>query len=146
MQGKTNRLVYATPFEMEKDKWGYKWVGICNGKRFSVIQNPYGNEVILDEEKQEYTFVTNDQRNLLPSEIIKLIWQIPLSNKYFILSDNGKEISIEVVLELLEKGYDISKIEMEKVDPSILCRYVMENKVIVEILQDKSILWKGGCL
>lgn len=142
-----NILVYATPFEIEKGKWGYKWIGFCYRKRFSVIHNPYETEMIIDIENGNYLFFEKQQRKSLPPEIKKLTYGIPLSNKYFILN-KGKSVSIEVVMMLIEKGYDINNITMQlnlENGNDYLCQYLEKEteKVIVEILNDESVLWKG---
>ena len=145
-----NILVYVSPIEIEKGKWGYKWIGICNGKRFSVIRNPYATEMVFDQSKQEYLFIIESQKDILPMEIKRLMYSTPLPNRYFLLG-KGKFVSIEVVVSLIEKGYDITKVKKELYYPYIngnynpyLCRYKTETEIIVEILDDESIVWKGG--
>ena len=59
-----NILVYATPFEIEKGKWGYKWIGFCYEKRFSVIFNPYETEMIIDTENGNYLFYEKGARRI----------------------------------------------------------------------------------
>lgn len=146
-----NILVYATPFEIEKGKWGYKWIGFCYGKRFSVIFNPYETEMIIDTENGNYLFYEKQQRKSLPTEIKKLTYEKPLSNHYFLLN-KGKSVSLEVVMMLIEKGYNIENIVMNpyikytkgNYDDQYLCQYLEREtkKIIVEILNDESVLWK----
>lgn len=150
-----NMLVHSTPFEIEKDKWGYKWLGFCYGKRFSVILNPE-TESYSDEENGNYILGSDSERKSLPEEIRKLTYAKPLSNDYFLLS-KGKETSIEVVMMLIERGYNIeniikkpylSYINGKHNGDTYLCEYMDKKteRVIVEILDDESVLWKGDQL
>ena len=137
-----NILVYATPFEIENGKWGYKWIGVYNGKRFIVIQNPYVKNIFVDQEKQEYIFTTYEQRKLLPLEIQKIAFgSLPLPNKYFILESGKKNMSIEIVVSLIEEGYDIKCIELDKMHYKYI--ETKTKNIIAEILEDNSVLWKG---
>jgi hypothetical protein len=142
-------LVYSTPFEMEKNKWGQKWIGFYNGKRFLVVLNPNATEMVSNEIKNEYIISSTKQVKTLPDTLQKLIYSNPLSNRYF-LYGKDREISIEVVMMLIEKGYDINNIYLKKhckyIDKDIyLCRYIdkANDKIIIEVQADKSILWKG---
>lgn len=145
-------LVYATPFEIEKGKWGYKWIGFCYGKRFTMIQNPYATEMIIDKENGNYVISNNDQKELLPTEIKKFIYGVPVSNHYFLLDKgkNGKAVSLEVVMELIEKGYDMENIIMKKHssifnrNENFLCKYLEKEteNIIVEIIDYETIIWK----
>ena len=148
----SNLLVYCTPFEIQKGKWGYKWIGFSEGKRFSVIQDPNSKKIYNGN--GEYVFSDNNQRELLPKEILKLTYSTPLSNSYFLFG-KGKEVSLEVVMELIEKGYDITGIAMQKYFPYIngkrneenyLCQYLKKDtrEIIVEILDDESVFWRDS--
>ncbi len=135
-------LVYSTPFEISDDQWGYKWIGFYNGKRFSVIQRKCDGNIQLDEEKGIYVFEENEQTNLLPEGLRKLIYKNPLSNKYFSLKI-GKEQSFEIIMTLIENGYDIEN--------DIVCRWTTEypyqvcekknNRILAEIMVDGKVVW-----
>ena len=142
-----NILVYATPYKATENKWGYKWIGFYNGKRFLILQNPDTTEMMLNEIENKYIYSTKEQEELLPEDLRKLSYQSPLSNHYF-LYGNDREITIEVVMQLIEKGYNISKITMEQYskycngNEEFLCRYIYNGNVIITILKDKSIRWE----
>ena len=150
-----NILVYATPFEISQGKWGYKWIGFYNGKRLTIIEDPSVTEISFMEtsfEENNYVF-SKSCKEELPMEIKKFIYSNPLSNRYF-LYGKDKEITIEIVMQIIEKGYDISDIKMEiyspygneKQEEPFLCRYICKEneKVLVEIQEDRSILWREG--
>ena len=148
-------LVLETPYRIknrnqnEKDIWGYKWIGFCNGKRFVVTLNPY--DTIIDEVNGIYSFTTNEEENVLPERIRKVMYSHPLSNQYFILHANGKETSIEVVMQLIEKGYDITKVTKDiyfghkSEEKPYLCKYINEEtgKLIVTIVTEGKVIWAG---
>jgi hypothetical protein len=142
-------LVYSTPFEMEKNKWGQKWIGFYNGKRFLVVLNPNATEMVSNEIKNEYIISSTKQVKTLPDTLQKLIYSIPLSNRYFLYGKH-REISVEAVMMLIEKGYNINNIIMVKYckytdEDTYLCRYIDKGngKIIARIQTDKTILWKG---
>ena len=145
-------LVYATPYNFEKEKWGYKWIGVCNGKRFVVLLDPCITEINFDTKNENY-LIGKNQELLLPKEIQKIIRQVPLSNRYFLMG-KGKSVSIEVVVMLIETGYCIQDIIMQNyhkftengINPeTYLCRYIEREtgNIIAEILEDETVIWKG---
>lgn len=154
-----NVLVYASSFEIEKDKWGYEWKGFYNGKSFLMRQIP-GAELRIDEEKNEYIFSATGQEKLLPDVLERFRYSNPLPNNYFII-DKGKEaklISVNIIMHIIEKGYDINNITVKRYCDYIngkrnnesiyLCRYIdiRTGAVIAELQEDLSILWKGDRL
>lgn len=147
--GISNILVYATNFKIEKGRWGYKWFGFCDGKRFTVIQDAKIQEVTFDELSGEYMIGNENHRKLLPMEIQKLTYENPLSNHYFECLKH-KELSFEIVMQIIEKGYDVKNIKMEdyckycdKGEPFSF-RYIDKEtkKVIVTIFEDLSVVWE----
>ena len=133
-----NILVYATPFKITDDKW----IGFCYGKRFVAIENPYISEMNFDVEKGEYVFADRIQQDLLPTEIRKMIYLVPLSNEFFSLRV-GKEQSIEIIITLIEKGYDIKKdivCYKHGEDPYQVCEKLTDN-LIVKITEYLNVIW-----
>ena len=137
-----NILVYSTPFEVSNDCWGYKWIGFYNGKRFSVIQRKCNGHIQLDKENGIYVFEENKQTDLLPEGLRKLIYKSPLPNKYFSLRI-GKEQSFEIIMTLIEIGYDIEN--------DVICRWTTEypyqvcekktNRILAEITVEGNVVW-----
>ena len=149
------RLIYANHYvrpelSNDKGKWGYIWIGFCNGKRFSIIGDPALKADEIDDENGIYKICKRENIKLLPSELQRMIYGIPLSNKYFMFGTEFLEKSIEVVMSIIENNYDIDKVEMVKYmsfingDDKFVCRYIETEtqNVIVEIQED-AIIWKG---
>lgn len=143
-----NILVYSTPFKITEKKWGHKWIGFYNGKRFKLLQVDTTDFVCSETETEIiYTFCKANE-NMLPEGLNRIRYKPALSNHYFLYKE--KEITIEIVMQLIEKGYDIHKIKMEiplswnDNEAEFLCRYVdkANGNIIVEVQKDKSILWK----
>lgn len=149
-----NILVYATPFKIEEKKWGYKWIGFYNGKRFEMLETDTTEFMHSETENKNIYIFSKANEDMLPHELSRMRFQVPLSIHYF-LYGKEREITIEIVMELIEKGFNISLIKMEKYNPygngntnPFLCRYINKanGNIIVEIQTDKTILWKGECL
>ena len=134
-------LVYATPFEVSDNNWGYKWIGFYNNKRFSVIQKSNDGNVYIDEQHGEYIFEENEQVRLLPEKLCKLIHRNPLPNKYFSLRV-AKEESFEIIMKLIENGYDIENDIIclcSKEYPYQVCD--KNNRIIAEITVEGRVVW-----
>lgn len=135
-------LVYATHYKIEENVWGYKWVGFCYGKRFVVMEDPCKNKIDFNSEEGIYVFTKNEEQNLLPTAILKLTHSSPLSNEYFSLRI-GKEKSIEIIMSLIEEGYDIEKdivcYKHEKC-PYRVCEKTTGN-ILVEMTEDAVVVW-----
>lgn len=143
-----NILVLSTPFKITDKEWGHKWIGFYNGKRFKLIKRRIADFVYSETETEiVYTFST-DNEHILPFELNRMMYKPALSNLYF-LYGKDKEMTVEIVMQLIEKGYDISTIKMIKYrsyfdTEEFLCRYInkVNGNIIVEVQTDKSILWK----
>lgn len=134
-------LVYAMPIECG-DKWGYKWIGFCYGKRFSVIANPCEEKIILDKENGVYVFGNKEQENLLPDEIRKIMYSSPLPNRLFSMRVE-KEKSFEIIMRLIESGYDVQNdivCHATRNSPYQVCD-VKTGNVLVEIQENGVVVW-----
>lgn len=129
-------LVYMTPFEASKDNWGYMWTGFCDGKRF-VVQGYDGADDSADAENGRYFFSIHDEKDHIPEKIQRVMSMAPLPNQYF-MSGELKGMSIEAVMQIIEKGIDITDVEMER------GRYYLDGRVIVEILPGGVISWRNS--
>ena len=141
-------LVSAIPwFINDQEKWKYKWDGFCFGKRFSVIQNPYEKELVIDIENNTYVFSKLSDEKYLPPEIIPIIYGVPLSNYYFI-EGKRRHITVEAVMQLIEAGYNIANIEAHKYSRTnvekYMCRYYDKatGVLLIEVTSDGIIHWK----
>lgn len=139
-------LVFARNFNLGKEKWGFKWCGFCNGKKFIVLCDPYAKEISFDSKNGMYIIGNYEQRKLLPANIYYMLVEPSLSNEYFIL---GKELELttQIVLKIIESGYNIDNIYMKRgtSKENFLCRYINKENgyVVAEILKDHTIIWKG---
>lgn len=126
-------LVFMSPFEASKDNWGYMWVGFCDGKRF-VVQGYEGAGDLFDVENGRYFFSTKDMDDRIPTKIQKLMVTPPLSSLYFMLNQY-RQVSIEAVMQIIEKGFDIAKVERKREI------YYLDEMPILEILPGGIISW-----
>lgn len=134
-------LVYAMPIQCG-NKWGYKWIGFCYGKRFSVIANPCEENIILDKENGVYVFGDKEQEELLPVEIRKIMYSSPLSNRFFSMRVE-KEKSFEIIMRLIESGYDVQNdivCHATKNSPYQVCE-VKTGNVLVEMKENGIVNW-----
>ena len=126
-------LVFATPFEASEDNWGYMWTGFCEGKRF-VVQEYEGAEDYCDVENGRYFFSSDDGRDRIPARVKKVMWTTPLASPLF-MSGDFRWISIEAMMQIVEKGYDVTKAERNRE------MYYIDGTPIVEILPGGIISW-----
>ena len=137
-------LVYAMPIQCG-DIWGYKWIGFCYGKRFSVIANPCEENIILDKENGVYVFGNKEQEELLPVEIRKIMYSSPLPNRLFSIRVE-KEKSFEIIMMLIERGYDVQNdivCHVTRNSPYQVCE-VKTGKVLVEIEENGTVVWSDN--
>lgn len=143
-----NILVFSTPFKITDKEWGHKWIGFYNGKRFKLIEKHATDFLYSETETEIICIFCKANENKMVFDLHKMMYKPALSIYYF-LSGKDRETTVEIVMQLIEKGYDISKIKMITYckyfdTEEFLCRYINKanGNIIVEIQTDKTILWK----
>lgn len=126
-------LVFMSPFEATKDNWGYMWVGFCDGKRF-VVQGYEGAGDSCDVENGRYFFSIKEECDHIPEKIHNVMRKHPLESPLF-MSGERRWISLEVVMQIIEKGYDITKVERKREI------YYLGGRPLVEVLPGGIVSW-----
>ena len=144
-----NILVYSTPFKITDKEWGHKWVGFYKGTRFKLKEVKTTEFIYSETETEIICMFCKGNEHMLPEGLNRMRYNPALSIHYFLYKE--KEITFEIVMQLIEKGYNIHNIKMETPlswnnnEAEFLCRYIDKSNgnIIIEVKKDKSIIWKG---